>query len=187
MPTSAPIHTQIVITTNPIFSIIMRRGCHGCQTKTKQKKSSAQKYPQTEVNFFFFLRRSCRSWQPGPGQQAGHPAHHQRRCPRQSHHLLGGSLHFPSPNQSFGLRPAEKRPKKGQRTRSFIFGSWCHQGAGSLCFEASWTLSRSCSSASTGPSAGSKGNKFSRFSQVDIKYFRKTFPTPKCILGTSAA
>lgn len=31
----------------------MRRGCHGCQTKTKQnKKGSAQKYPQTEVNFF---------------------------------------------------------------------------------------------------------------------------------------
>lgn len=151
--------------------------------KQNKKKSSAQKYPQTEVNFFFFfLRRSSRSRQSGPGQQAGHPAHHHRRCPRQSHRLPGGSLHFPSPNWSFGLRPAEKRPKEGQRTRSFAPKASCHQGAGSTCFKAFRTLGRSSGSASTSLSARSKGNKFFHFSQVDISMFYENLPYPKARL-----
>lgn len=56
MPTSAPIHIQIVITTNPIFSIIMRRCCRVYQTTTPTQKWQNQKF-QPEVNFsnFFLL------------------------------------------------------------------------------------------------------------------------------------
>lgn len=60
MPTSAPIHIQIVITTNPIFSIIMRRCCHVYQTTTHTHKSGGIRNSQPEVNFsnFFLLGSS---------------------------------------------------------------------------------------------------------------------------------
>lgn len=55
MPTSAPIHIQIVITTNPIFSIIMRRCCHVYQTTTHTHKSGGIRNSQPEVNFSIFF------------------------------------------------------------------------------------------------------------------------------------
>lgn len=124
MPTSAPIHTQIVITTNPIFSIIMRRACHGCQTKTKQKeKGSAQKYPQTEVNFFVEPKpQEAAAWRTAASVvAAGQPCHGQ--LPTRS--PFPGSRDFAtrqetSPDWSHGLHLAEERPKKGQGRSRFI-------------------------------------------------------------------
>lgn len=118
MPTSAPIHTQIVITTNPIFSIIMRRGCHGCQTKTKQKKKgAAQKYPPSEVNFCLVPK----------AQETAVAVSRAVRQPRQGQlHTRGSFLG----SRDFGTReeasPAEERLKKSQRTSSCFILKHCN-------------------------------------------------------------
>lgn len=130
MPTSAPIHTQIVITTNPIFSIIMRRGCHGCQTKNKTKKKGAtQKYPQSEVNFFLVPKpQETAVWSKAASGAVRQP--HQGQL--HTHGSCAGSRDFGAQEEASPDGPAEERLKKSQRTSScFIPSSVTHRGADS--------------------------------------------------------